>query len=452
MASELVGTILRDRRESLGLSIDHMARLTNIRPRLLETFEASEYEKYPPKGYASGMLSSYARALGLDPRPILSGFELELSHYNQQLEIEAGAHNVREGKDRFGFKRGSNPSARRSATVRDSKATSQTSEAVIGAQDTAGDIARATSAIKVVGKSARTRGGHRVPRAGDSTRFSPVPDAGNGASRLDAYKRDMSSRYAASGALASKSSSFERVDAASTGRISALAESTGAIPVIDAPDIPDEELAEDSYEVRRKGKRRPTSRGSSSKSKRYSSHAQDDPSLVNRLLNTARAALSERRTRMIVIAVALILVLLILVASLLLSSAGSDDAGILDVTGGNSGATTTETGTDKSTGAAVATVTTANGNPVVVSIDVEQGKTSLITVTYDDDKAFDGTAVGPWHRDFQVTKSFSATFGTPSAVTVKENDTPIEIPTTEDGSGKLEISVQASGLATSKEK
>lgn len=130
MASELVGTILRDRRESLGLSIEHMARITNIRPRLLETFESSDYDKYPPKGYASGMLSSYARALGLDPRPILSGFELELTHHHQQLEIEAGAHNVREGRDRFGFKRGSNPSARRPSSSKDAKSSTGSMEPV----------------------------------------------------------------------------------------------------------------------------------------------------------------------------------------------------------------------------------------------------------------------------------------------------------------------------------
>lgn len=449
MASELVGTILRDRRESLGLSIEHMARITNIRPRLLETFESSDYDKYPPKGYASGMLSSYARALGLDPRPILSGFELELMHYHQQLEIEAGAHNVREGRDRFGFKRGSNPSARRPSSSKDAKSSTGSMESVPGATDTAGDIARATSAIKVVGKTARTSGGHRIPRASDTGRLSSTPVEGE--SRLDAYKRSMSSRHASSHESPSASASFARTDPASTGRLTALAESTGAMPPV-KPETSDEaELMEDDYELRRGGRRRPTSRGASSRSKRYSSHAEEDPSLVNRLLGMAKAAVSDKRTRMIVIAVALILVLLILVASLLMSTAGNEDAGILDVTGGNSGATTTETGTDKSTGAAVATVTTANGNPVVVSVDVEKGKTSLVTVTYDDDKAFDGTAVGPWHRDFQVTKSFSATIGTPSAVTVKENGTPIEIPTTEDGSGKLEINVQASGLATSKE-
>lgn len=449
MASELVGTILRDRRESLGLSIEHMARITNIRPRLLETFENSEYDKYPPKGYASGMLSSYARALGLDPRPIMSGFELELSHHRQQLEMEAGANNVREGRDRFGFKRGANPSARRPSSSRDPKSSTGSMEPVPGATDTAGDIARATSAIKVVSKSARFHVGHQGTRPGNAVRSSRV--SADGGSRLDAYKRDMSSRYGESSASPAASASFARTDPASTGRLTALAESTGAIPPVKVEASDDAELMEDDYELRGGGRRRPTTRGTSSRSKRYSAPTTSDGSIVNRVLEMAKAAFSDRRTRMIVIAVALILVVLILVASLLLSSAGDEDAGILDVTGGNSGATTTETETDKNTGAAVTTVTTANGNPVVVSVDVEKGKTSLVTVTYDDDKAFDGTAVGPWHRDFQVTKSFSATFGTPSAVTVKENGTVIDIPTTDDGSGKLEISVQASDLAGNKE-
>lgn len=440
MPSELVGEMLRARRESLGLSIDHMAHITNIRPRLLETFEASDYEKYPPKGYASGMLSSYARALGLDPRPVLSGLELELSHFEQQQAIEAGASNVREGRDRFGYKRGANPSARRSGISRDTRSSTGSMEAVPGATDTAGDIARATSAIKVVGKGARGKGVRR-----GSSYASGAVDSSSSTGSLDAYKRQIAEREA--GSSPSASTSFRRAsDPASTGRLSSLAASTGAIPVI-GPDDAAGEMGDD-YEQRRGGKRRPTSRGSSSRSKRYSSQAAEDSSLVNRAIGMVRAAVSDKRTRLIVIAVALIIVALIIVASLLLSSAGDRNAGILDVTGGNSGETTTETGTDKNTGAAVATVTTANGNPVAVSVDIEAGKTSLVTVTYDDDKAFDGTAVGPWHRDFQVTKSLSATFGTPSAVTVTENGTPIEIPTTDDGSGKLEINVQASGLAS----
>ncbi len=439
MADELVGTTLRARRESLGLSIEHMAHVTNIRPRLLETFEASEYEKYPPRGYASGMLSSYARALGLDPRPILSGYALELDNFNQRQQIEAGARGVREGKDRFGFKRGGTPSARRESFTRDRRQTTGSMEPVPGATDTAGDIARATSAIKVVGKSSR------LARSKRNLSSAQPDSASQGTGRLEAYKRHMETRDAASsGSLYTTGSYAAAKDLSSTGRLTKLASATGAIEVIGPDDV--DSGASSDYELRRKGRRKPTSRGSHGR--RQSSAPAAPQSLPQRLIGIVSEAFSDKRTRMIAIAVVLIVLALVIVASLLLSSAGNRNAGILDVTGTNSESSTTETSTDSKTGAAVATVTTANGNPVVVSVDVAQGKTSLISVTYDDDKAFDGTAVGPWHRDFQVTKSFSATFGTPSAVTVTENGTTIDIPTTQDGSGSLEINVQASGLAS----
>lgn len=439
MSSQPVGEMLRERRQSLGLSIEQVSRTTNIRPRLLETFEQSDYDKYPPKGYASGMLSSYARALGMDPRPVLSGFEMELSQHQQQLEIAAGARNAKLGRDTRGFSKGAVPSARRSRRESEPGSPHGTGpmDPLPGSVDTAGDIARATSAIKVVSKGNRGRAGYR-------TAATPSAEGGS----LAAYKRSMLQHYEGPSSAEGGYSSVRSSSAATTGRISALAASTGSFaPVEDAFDD-EEELMDDDYELRGGGRRQPRSRTGSSRSRRYSAPAQE--SLPSRLLGTVKAAFSDRRTRLIMLAVALIIVALVIVASLLMSTAGGNSSGILNVTGGASGESVAQTDEDKQTGAAVVTVTTANGNPVVVSVDVAQGKTSLVSITYDDDKAFDGTAVGPWHRDFQVTQSFSASFGTPSAVTVTQNGNPIEIPATEDGSGKLEISIQASGLASNK--
>ena len=64
--------------------------------------------------------------------------------------------------------------------------------------------------------------------------------------------------------------------------------------------------------------------------------------------------------------------------------------------------------------------------------------------TYDGANAYKGTAVGgQFSREFPVTESFSATFSNPSAVTITENDNPIEIAKNEDGSGSLYISIQS---------
>ena len=126
---------------------------------------------------------------------------------------------------------------------------------------------------------------------------------------------------------------------------------------------------------------------------------------------------------------------------MLISTAGHGNSGIIPVQGGVVNDTTTTDGEN----AAHKTITTANGNPVIIKIEVAKGETSLVEVTYDGANAYKGTAVGgQFSREFPVTESFSATFSNPSAVTVTENGNPIEIATNEDGkSGSLYISIQS---------
>ena len=91
MADQRIGEMLRSRREQIGMSISQAAQQTNIRPRVLESFEAGDYKNFPPHGYATGMLSSYARCLGLDPRVILTGSEEELAAFEHKADVAAEA-------------------------------------------------------------------------------------------------------------------------------------------------------------------------------------------------------------------------------------------------------------------------------------------------------------------------------------------------------------------------
>ena len=70
-------------------------------------------------------------------------------------------------------------------------------------------------------------------------------------------------------------------------------------------------------------------------------------------------------------------------------------------------------------------------------------------VTFDDANAYSGTVIGYYSREFPVTESFSATFGNPDAVTVSENGNVIEIAKNNDGTGILNIDIQAAASATS---
>ncbi len=452
MSDELVGAALRARRESLGISLEQMSKTTNIRPALLQAFEESDYEKHPPKGYASGMLSSYARALGMDPRQILSGYGRELADEERHEGLDGTGRFRRAGS-------GDSRSARRSGVTRRRSSGAEQSPRSTGSWSSdeldpasSGVMGRTRGSVKVVAKSSRTSKGHRVPTASSVREQEEL-------SSLDAYKRSMRERdEAASAGRLSASSSFSRVGSSSpatTGRLSSLARDTGSFAPLDDADRGD--AASSTYERRRRGPQRPQKRTSSSASGerasrgRYSKAAANvSLSLPERIVGAVTSALSEKRTRLIIIAVVCVVAALLLIASFLLSTAGRSDSGILNVEGGAGEQTITDNGTDKKTGSAVATVTTANGNPVSVTVDVPKGKTSLISIIYDDDKAYDGTAVGPWHREFQVTQSFSASFGTVEAVTVEANGSPVQISTQEDGSGSLELSVQASGLAGKK--
>jgi cytoskeleton protein RodZ len=72
-----LGDTLRDRRISLGISLETAENDTKIRARLLEALEAGEYDRLPNPGYVRGYVSSYARYLELDAVPLLAMYRAE---------------------------------------------------------------------------------------------------------------------------------------------------------------------------------------------------------------------------------------------------------------------------------------------------------------------------------------------------------------------------------------
>jgi cytoskeleton protein RodZ len=72
-----LGDTLRERRVSLGISLETAEQDTKIRGRLLEAIEGGNYDKLPNPGYVRGYVSSYARYLELDPIPLLAMYRAE---------------------------------------------------------------------------------------------------------------------------------------------------------------------------------------------------------------------------------------------------------------------------------------------------------------------------------------------------------------------------------------
>lgn len=75
--------MLAGRRRELGLSIEQASRILRLREDVLVAFEEGDFDRMPQSGYAQGMLSSYARYLGLNAREVVDLFQEELyEHVN----------------------------------------------------------------------------------------------------------------------------------------------------------------------------------------------------------------------------------------------------------------------------------------------------------------------------------------------------------------------------------
>lgn len=67
-----IGEALREAREERGLSLDDAAIETRIRATHLAALEREEYERLGGDVYVRGFIRSYARAVGIDPEPLLA--------------------------------------------------------------------------------------------------------------------------------------------------------------------------------------------------------------------------------------------------------------------------------------------------------------------------------------------------------------------------------------------
>ena len=77
------GDYLKTQREAIKVSLREVAHLTHITERYLDYIEKDDYEKIPAGPYVRGYISSYAMAIGINPREALDRFEsLHLENNN----------------------------------------------------------------------------------------------------------------------------------------------------------------------------------------------------------------------------------------------------------------------------------------------------------------------------------------------------------------------------------
>ncbi|MDX1399581.1 MAG: helix-turn-helix domain-containing protein, partial [Oceanospirillum sp.] len=83
---EELGHILREARETKGLTLQEVQQETRINTRYLEALENGNYESLPTPVHVRGFLRNYARFLGLDPQPLLDRYEYGPSNKPKKIE------------------------------------------------------------------------------------------------------------------------------------------------------------------------------------------------------------------------------------------------------------------------------------------------------------------------------------------------------------------------------
>jgi len=77
-------TWLARERELRGLSRDEVERATRLAPAVIQSLEAGDPSRLPPRAYMVGYLRAYGAAVGLDPDEVVLRFE-EAAGAEEQL-------------------------------------------------------------------------------------------------------------------------------------------------------------------------------------------------------------------------------------------------------------------------------------------------------------------------------------------------------------------------------
>ena len=486
--------MLSSRRRQLGLSIEQASRILRLREDVLIAFEEGDFDRMPQSGYAQGMLSSYARYLGLNPRQVSDLFQEELYAYvngSTSHELRRRTRDMQAGRGVRGYDVVNEAGSRPKAYIE-----------YHGLLPTAGGPAGDLGAFATT-TPARPR--RSVPLAGSGPsaaeaynsrnyesdmygqrRHRPYNGSGqasarehSGASRGERqrrrntqrrrYEEDPSMRGVSNDAYfarsrASRSDGYIR-DEVSTRAVRPREYSDDmrydetASPYERASTINGRRSSRNIARVERPNVRRRS--GSD-----YAPSGRRGPSSQNqRGRAKAKGVLGDSQQKLFI---GIILLAVVLTAIIVYSDTSCvNNGGGKGESKQSSTATTTQTtqtnnsgsGTPSSSGAssgAAAQQTSQTGGsgdsqqaaegqsstayvPTVVKVSVSAGSYTWLEVTCDGISDVAESVTGPWEKEYTVTDTLSVQAGTPSAVTVTNNGQAVQFTSKASGLGSLSV-------------
>lgn len=387
------GDMLYQRRRQMGLSILQVANTIKIRPQIIEFFENGDFSAMPPRGYAQGMISSYARFLGLNPREVVESYFEELRAYELATDNHGG---------RF--------------------------------QDAAGLVstrsASATGRFMMVDSAPRSRYAQRPPQAG----YVSENDSGHRPQRAHSpYRRVPGTPSGERGAAypPDRTASMPRRgyggSAAAGPRTAGSARSRQGSSRPNGPE---------------RGARRGSAPGRSGARTSGSAGAVD-----SRLLIALLGAL----------AVIIVLLVLLLfrgctpaqdTSAVGSTSATSTDA--VDSTDTDSVSTEPQTsdGSSVADGDGADGATATEPQQLVVKISVAEGDSSWLEIRLDGSIVYGDEVVGPFEQEYTVQDSIRITANTPASVKVTQNGEEVRWDTSTSGVARINLTAPEPAAGT----
>lgn len=465
MERPLFSEMLLERRMQLGLSIKQASNVLRLKEEVLIAFEEGDFESIPKSGYAQGMLSSYARYLGLNAKTVVNQFSQDLFEHERGAGSHEARRRSRQNRNRSDGPLYQTPQANvgkhQRRTYVESHGFLPTSGGFAGDM---GDFAttssprpRYSSASHDTGNLSSQSTGSFASRVPIST--TPTPLTQTARQRQGAhYAYTSQEQYGAT--TGRHYASGYGMDDVTTRRV--------------RPSQYQDDLRLDnevgSYESAASSTGRISSRNIANTQRpnvrrRSSSETRAQMRNRNRVTGPAHGGLVgmveyffQDRMRVTVLIVAGLFIALLLIVTFGVRSClnsnqpsgksvtvTSTDSNKVEATVDDTAASEEDKRTREEAAAAKAAETEASSAERTVEVTVEEGRVTWLEIEYDGNSDIAETVTGPWNRTYTVRQSISINVNDTTAVTVTENGKRLEFESKASGIGTITITVSKKG-------
>lgn len=448
--------MLVERRRQLGLSITQASKILRLKEQALIAFEEGDFKNMPQSGYAQGMLSSYARYLGLNPREIVDLFQEESYEFENGTyshELRRRTRDTQSGRGMAGYDVVNETDSRPKAYVQyhGLLPTSGGPAGDMGAfATTSGVRSRQTGVPLGAQTSEEDAGGYSYSRYATGHAYNAgIEEASRQKTMASRTRGGVQRRRVgiAGVSIPAYKDDVTRRTVAPSDYTDDLRYDNVTAPYERASTISGRRGSRNIAQVDRPNVRRRQPSGAAAQQRRAPQRSGVMGALQNYFSDTGRT-----------IATVFALVVVIITAVLLFSvrscmSARTTPAATKTVSVNNSttdsskNSTITNSNTDTSKkdsadaskGATTEQKKDETPKQTTVVVTVADGQTSWVEITVDGKSVEADAITGPWSQTYTVTDSMSVLAGTPGAVSVTVNGTAKPFDANASGIGTLTI-------------